>query len=367
MMKTNKACALPLPSKAVTTKFRSRLLTWYHNFGRHDLPWQVPNNPYYCWLSEIMLQQTQVQSVRAYFVRFIERFPTVEHLAKAPLDAVLSLWSGLGYYARARNLHAAAKQIMSVHKGQFPTELDALAELPGIGPSTAAAIRSQAFQLPAAILDGNVKRVLSRFAAVDAPINSTHGTKMLWSLADHLACPEYPGHYTQAIMDLGAMVCTRTKPDCAQCPVSHHCAAHQQGTTQNFPVKVKKKPIPETQTAFALYHCTQTDRVLLYRRIESGLWGGLWCLPEPSVLPQGQVFLQKKHRFTHFVLNYTASAVARKTESVPKGLDGTEFSWFPLPEALELGIPKPIRDILIAYRGYCVHQNGILSETKETC
>ncbi|PLX92426.1 MAG: A/G-specific adenine glycosylase [Desulfuromonas sp.] len=260
------------------------LLDWYGQAGR-DLPWRQTRDPYRIWLSEIMLQQTTVAAVIGYYQRFLENFPTVEHLAAAPQEAVIDLWAGLGYYARARNLHAAAQRVVEDFAGSFPAEIDELMSLPGVGRSTAGAISSLAFERRAPILDGNVRRILCRlFAWQDAP-RSSRAEKQLWLWADLLTPGQQVHDYTQAIMDLGATVCTPRSPDCESCPLSSFCQARRQGIEQELPLKPKRKKVP-VRTEAALLIC-RDGSYFVRRRQASGLLGGLWEFPTISV-PEGK-------------------------------------------------------------------------------
>ena len=245
--------------------FADQLLHWYDRHGRQNLPWHRGRNPYLVWVSEIMLQQTQVGTVIPYFERFIARFPDVQSLAEAPLDAVLEHWSGLGYYARARNLHKAALQIIADHGGEFPQDQEALQNLPGIGRSTAAAILAQAFEIPAAILDGNVKRVLARYYAIAGWPGRSDVLKRLWVAAEAHTPETRVQAYTQAIMDLGALVCTRRNPACERCPVVDGCAAFAADTQHLYPAPKPRKPLPERST-WALLIEDKQGRLLLERR-----------------------------------------------------------------------------------------------------
>ena len=295
------------------------LLAWFAQEGRHDLPWKSPPSPYRIWLSEIMLQQTQVQTVKPYFARFIEAFPTLEDLAAAPLDAVLSLWSGLGYYARARNLHRCAQTILHEHGGAFPADPAVLVTLPGIGPSTANAIAAQAFNVRAPILDGNVKRVLTRYFAIDGWPGSPAVTNALWALADQETPKAAPADYTQAIMDLGALLCRR-KADCARCPVQAGCESFRTGTVAERPAPRPRKDRP-LRRRFFLLAFNREGALFLKARPPEGLWGGLLSLPEFEGLDDLDAVLQAEglppgandwtrqapfeHGFTHFRLEIT--------------------------------------------------------------
>ncbi len=258
--------------------FSRDLLTWWDKHGRKDLPWQHPRTAYRVWVAEIMLQQTQVKTVTPYFERFVEYFPDLQALAAAPVDDVLALWSGLGYYARGRNLHKAAVICVQEYAGELPETPGLLATLPGIGPSTANAIFSQAHDTPAAVLDGNVKRVLARYFAVDGWPGKPGVQKQLSEKAEQLLPVKRGADYTQAIMDLGATLCTRSKPRCHQCPVAGSCKALQEDAVKNYPA-----PRPRIRTgrkSFQMLILTDAKgRVLLERRPPAGIWGGLWCLP----------------------------------------------------------------------------------------
>lgn len=281
-------------------------MAWFACHGRHDLPWQHPATPYRVWVSEVMLQQTQVVTVIPYFERFVLSFATVQDLANATVDEVLAHWSGLGYYARGRNLHKAAQLIMQQHSGVFPDKAEDLTALPGIGLSTAHAILSLAYQQPMAICDGNVRRVLARWSMLDCAIESAEGRGRLWQLAHLLQSHKMPGNYTQAIMDLGATICTRTKPSCFSCPVSRDCLAYQSG------IAVTKWPIRQQKPEKPVRVC---DMFILIRDdgfvwLESpvsqdGLWGGLYQLPQTCILSAQITLKQVKHVFTHFSLLIT--------------------------------------------------------------
>jgi len=262
------------------TQVASRLLEWYGREGR-ELPWRQSRDPYRIWLSEIILQQTTVAAVIGYYQRFLENFPTVEHLANAPQEAVIDLWAGLGYYARARNLHAAAKMIVEEFGGRFPQQVEELMQLPGVGRSTAGAIAALAYEQCAPILDGNVRRILCRLFALQQPPRSTAAEKQLWVWAEQLTPAERVHDYTQAIMDLGATVCAPRKPLCGQCPLQDLCQAHTLGLEQQLPLKQQSKPVPTRREAALLLECK--GRYLVRRRPASGLLGGLWEFPTISL------------------------------------------------------------------------------------
>ncbi|MEP5763901.1 MAG: A/G-specific adenine glycosylase [Halieaceae bacterium] len=260
-------------------QFQQQVLGWFDQHGRHDLPWQTDRSPYRVWLSEIMLQQTQVKTVIPYFERFVATFPSVQALAAAEEDAVLHLWTGLGYYARARNLLKCAQQVCTEFDGEFPASIDALTSLPGIGRSTAGAIRSIAFRQPAAILDGNVKRVLARYGAIAGWPGQTAVHKELWALAETLNPVQRNDDYSQALMDLGATLCTRSRPACERCPLQTACRANSSGSQADFPGRKPKKALPVKATTMLIISNPE-DEVFLARRPSQGIWGGLWSFPE---------------------------------------------------------------------------------------
>ena len=302
----------------MSNAFPDRLLAWYDQHGRKDLPWQHPRAPYGVWVSEIMLQQTQVTTVIGYFDRFMTRFPSVNDLAKAPQDEVLHLWTGLGYYARARNLHKAAQVIVTEHGGDLPDDLAALQTLPGIGRSTAGAILAQGFNTRAVILDGNVKRVLTRHGAVEGFPGKTAVAQTLWKLAEANTPVTRIADYTQAIMDLGATLCVRRSPNCDACPVSTDCAALQANRVSEFPFAKPKKVKPVKTARMYVVRGGDGD-VLLEQRPQEGIWGGLWNPPERAVDYADTSFLAEydlrvqevlqgtpfRHTFSHYHLDIT--------------------------------------------------------------
>lgn len=345
----------------MSDRFADRLLNWYDRHGRHDLPWHHDRNAYRVWVSEIMLQQTQVTTVIPYFQAFMERFPTVRELAEAPVDDVLSHWSGLGYYARARNLQKAAIAVMDNHGGDFPQDQDALEALPGIGRSTAAAIVAQAWDQRAPILDGNVKRVLARYHAISGWPGQTATLNALWQRAEEHTPDTRARDYTQAIMDLGALVCTRSRPDCKHCPVSDGCLAYANNEIQLYPGRKPKKEKPEKTTWMVILE-DHEGRILLERRPPSGIWGGLWSLPEldPAYgadelqqacerhfgLECGEPDLISgfRHTFSHYHLHIQP---ARLPVSARAGVqDAADQRWLHRSSALDLGLPAPIRTLL---------------------
>ena len=334
------------------------LLEWFARHGRHDLPWQQGVNAYRVWLSEIMLQQTQVATVIPYFERFTDRFADVEQLATAPLDEVLHLWSGLGYYARARNLHRTANLVVSDHDGQFPRDIDALLALPGIGRSTAGAILSLAYNDAHPILDGNVKRVLARYHGVDGWPGESRVAKELWSWAEKHTPTARVGAYTQAIMDLGATVCTRTQPRCNDCPLRSACVAFANETQSRFPGRKPRKTLPERCTRFVIARC-DTNRFLLSRRPPHGVWGGLWSFPEVGpdedlehwchahgLHANGPAIEQAvvRHTFTHFRLTITPLEIA--VEQAASVMDSDRWLWYNVDAPKEIGLATPVAALL---------------------
>jgi A/G-specific adenine glycosylase len=304
-------------SARIDAGFSGRLLAWYAAHGRKDLPWQSDPTAYRVWISEIMLQQTRVATVIPYYERFLARFPDVATLAAADLDTVLHHWSGLGYYARARHLHAAASMIMEVHKGKFPEDFAAVISLPGIGRSTAGAILSLASGQRHPILDGNVKRVLTRLHALEGWTGQAAVQTQLWKLAEQATPRQRVADYTQAIMDLGATVCTRAQPSCERCPLHGDCAARVSGTQGDYPTPRPRKRLPVRQTRMLILHNTDGE-VLLEQRPPTGIWGGLWsfpeCSPEHNVAEwcRGQLGLTAsvtaewpvfRHTFSHYHLD----------------------------------------------------------------
>jgi A/G-specific adenine glycosylase len=334
--------------------FAQRLLHWWDGHGRKDLPWQHPRTPYRVWVSEIMLQQTQVTTVIPYFERWMDSLPDVESLAAAPLDDVLSLWSGLGYYARARNLHRAAAQCVAQHGGELPAFAEELVRLPGIGLSTANAIVSQSTDRPAAVLDGNVRRVLARHAAIEGWTGRAAVQKVLWSEAEIRLPAERGADYTQAIMDLGAMVCTRSGPACGNCPVRSDCQALKRGIVDTLP---SPKPAAKVRDK-ALYMLIMQDdeqKVLLEKRPPTGIWGGLWCLPEGECiesieqrlgtrLKQLRTLPAFEHRLSHLRLSIRPVVVS--PASADKVKSTSETDWFSPSRQGSLGLPKPVAMLL---------------------
>jgi A/G-specific adenine glycosylase len=342
----------------VQEQFSLPLLNWFAVNGRKNLPWQLPRSPYRVWISEIMLQQTQVQTVIPYFERFMQRFPNIQDLAQAAEDDVLSLWSGLGYYSRARNLHHTAQIIESEYRGIFPQDLLLLKQLPGIGASTAAAILSQAFNLPTAILDGNVKRVLTRIFRVNGYPEQAFVKKNLWELADLCMPQEHCADYTQAIMDLGATCCTTKKPNCPNCPLHNNCLALKYEEQHLYPTRKIKKTVPIHQQQLLVLSNSQ-EQIYLEKRPPTGLWGGLWCLPslDQDNCPLDfiwneydltgetpQPLIAFKHRFSHFHLEINALSI--KTQSRGNKLTEAKGRWFAKKDLSTLGLAQPTSKIL---------------------
>ena len=337
--------------------FSRRLIDWQRQCGRHALPWQNTRDAYRIWLSEIMLQQTQVSTVIPYYERFLDRFPTLGDLARAPLESVLELWSGLGYYARARNLHRCAQVLVADFGGAFPQEPGRIAELPGIGRSTAAAIAVFAFGARAAILDGNVKRVLARCFGIDGFPGSASVEKTMWQLADSLLPESGVESYTQGLMDLGATVCLRGKYACGSCPMHEICIARREGRQAELPVARPRKTLPERATSLLLL--TDGRHVLLERRPPVGIWGGLLSLPEGDEANAAEFARRHgcrlletlplatlRHTFTHFRLDI--QAVCCRVEESGGVIAESGWQWLPLSEIESAALPTPIRRLIAA-------------------
>lgn len=340
--------------------FSERLLAWYDEYGRHDLPWQQPRSPYRVWLAEIMLQQTQVDTVIPYFQRFVRALPELPALAAAELDFVMALWSGLGYYNRAHNLHRCAQRCMLEHGQALPTDFASLSTLPGIGRSTAGAILAQAYGQRYPILDGNVRRVLCRWHGIDAWPGLHAVQVQLWTLAESLLPHRRLADYTQAQMDLGATVCTRSKPRCERCPLQGDCVAYARGMQARLPAaRTASSPRPERVTCMLLLRdCTH--RLLLQRRPPTGIWPCLWSLPEAAtpeaaellarrlaVLPAPLTALGEplRHSFTHFHLRITALAASGVQARQLIG-DNQDFAWIDSNVVGTLGLPAPVRRLI---------------------
>ena len=340
-------------------KFHECVLGWYVRHGRRDLPWQENPTPYRVWISEIMLQQTQVATVIPYYRRFMARFPDVDTLARASLDQVLHHWSGLGYYARARHLHAAAGTIRSHFDGTFPLEFDEVLALPGIGRSTAGAILSLACAQRHPILDGNVKRVLSRFHAVDGWAGHTRVQQALWALAEQHTPHARVDEYTQAMMDLGATVCTRTQPRCGECPLQMECVAASSGRQADFPAPRPRRKMPVGRTRMLLV-CNKRGEVLLEKRPPAGIWGGLWSFPEMTPDDPVDAWCHRtmgikvrnptqwpvvRHTFSHFHLDITP-VVVTAVDSNAKIMEADDRLWCSPVTRAERGFAAPVDKLL---------------------
>ncbi len=340
----------------------SRLIAWQQVHGRHDLPWQRTRDAYRIWLSEIMLQQTRVSTVVPYFVDFVARFPDVRALADATLDDVLAAWSGLGYYGRARNLHRCAIEVVGRFGGAFPSDPGLLESLPGIGRSTAAAIAAFACGTRAAILDANVRRVLSRHAGVLGDPSSAATTAELWRLAERELPHDGIEPYTQGLMDLGATVCLRTRPSCASCPIAADCVALREGLVEAIPSRRSRAPVP--RRACTMLVVRRADEVLLEKRATSGVWGGLWSLPEAARgLAEPAAEIERRfalratpvgtlpefdHAFTHFRLR--VQPLLLRCEGAAALADARSHRWLPLSQASQAPLPGPVKALLLRLR-----------------
>lgn len=356
------------------SQFSDKLLLWHAQHGRRGLPWQNEKDPYKVWISEIMLQQTQVSTVKDRYLQFVNTFPNVGDLAKASSDEVMGLWAGLGYYTRARNLHACAKVIHQQYQGKFPQDIMSLSQLPGIGRSTAAAIAAFCFQQKNSILDANVKRFIGRLYAVEDDLKKTAITEYLWKIAQDLL-PEDASNmpvYTQALMDFGATVCTPRKPQCSGCDFKKECLANQQDKVEHIPKRVKKASSKEVRSV--MLSIFVNNQVLLQLRPPSGIWGGLWSFPESSwdtnlviqdlqmqtleefhdlplsvlrkALPTAKLLASRKHVFTHRTLYFQIVILKVKHAF---DVDTTKFKWINLSEVQELGLPTPVKQFIQDY------------------
>lgn len=336
----------------------TQIVSWQKTHGRHDLPWQNTRDPYRVWLSEVMLQQTQVATVLDYYPRFLARFPTVRSLAAAPLDDVLGLWSGLGYYSRARNLHLCAVTVMDLHGGVFPKTAQQLQTLSGIGRSTAAAIASLCFGERVAILDGNVKRVLTRVLGFDADMASSANEKKLWNAASELLpandLQQTMPRYTQGVMDLGATVCTSKKPACILCPLALSCVARKQGQPEKYPVKTRKLK-RSSQSIWLLWAQTGDASVWLNKRPTPGVWAGLYCFPlfdsrealQAAVPARYHAALQDDPVFTHVLTHKDLYLHAVQVPLPRTAMPPSEGRWFAADDWPSLGLPAPVRKLLL--------------------
>lgn len=339
--------------------FAKRILKWFDQHGRKDLPWQRDTSPYRVWVSEIMLQQTQVRTVIPYFERFMAAFPDVQALAAAPEDEVLHLWTGLGYYARARNLHKAARQVANEAQGQFPDTLEGLSELPGVGRSTAGAILSIAFGQRASILDGNVKRVLARYHRVAGWPGQSAVHQQLWDIAEQHTPTKRCADYTQAMMDLGATLCTRSAPDCQRCPLNTDCKALAHGDQCDYPGKKPRKALPVKSTYFLIVR-SPGHEIWLEKRPSSGIWGGLWCFPEIDGtetarrhcldlwgIEPATVDIQTgfRHTFSHYHLDITPIIV--QLNAAPHAvMEAAGQLWYNLRQPPQIGLAAPVASLL---------------------
>ena len=351
------------------TSFTQAILKWYDAYGRKTLPWQQNKTAYSVWLSEIMLQQTQVATVIPYYQRFLERFPTVADPANAKQDEVLHLWTGLGYYARARNLHKAAQEVVQNHQGEFPLDIEQMNALPGIGRSTAAAILSSVHKQPHAILDGNVKRTLARCFAIEGWPGQKKVENQLWQIAEQHTPHIDVDKYNQAMMDMGAMVCTRSKPKCTLCPVSTLCTANKQGNVLDYPGKKPKKDKPIKQTRFVMLHYKDQsgDEVWLEQRPQTGIWGGLFCFPQTDHVEQEsdiehlleqrgikeadierqQTLITFRHTFSHYHLEITPILIELSKQS-NMVMEGNSGLWYNLSKPEAIGLAAPVKLLLEA-------------------
>jgi A/G-specific adenine glycosylase len=343
-----------------TASFSTRVLEWYDRCGRHDLPWQQQRTPYRVWIAEIMLQQTQVATVIPYYQRFLQAFPELNALASAPLDRVLEQWSGLGYYSRARNLHKAAGIIADEHGGEFPDEFEQLMALPGIGQSTAGAILAQALEQRHAILDGNVKRVLCRYHAVDGWPGKTTVQKQLWQFAEQHTPGKRIADYTQAMMDLGATLCRRSSPRCTQCPLQTDCKASTGNQVEKFPAPRPRKKLPVKAARLLILTDVASGSILLEKRPPTGIWGGLWSLPEAEVDEQIEQLCHQRwglkvlsnedcdpfrHTFSHYHFDITPCRVQVQQNTTYLKDEG-EIIWCQSEDAQQRALATPVARII---------------------
>ncbi len=339
--------------------FSQNVLRWFDQHGRKNLPWQRDHDAYKVWVSEIMLQQTRVETVIPYFETFMHHFPNVEVLAKSNVDEVLHYWTGLGYYARARNLHKAAQQICKIHEGKFPIEMDQVMDLPGIGRSTAAAVLALSFDQPHAILDGNVKRVLARYFAVEGWPGMRKVEQKLWQYAESLLPAKSHAKYTQAMMDLGATLCTRSNPKCNDCPIQNGCLAYAQQRQSEFPTPKPSKKIPQREVVVAIIQNNEDDSIWLEKRPPTGIWGGLYSFPEFENTEKYEDWLNKQikhsthecqtlpvisHTFSHFRLHMHPKLI--QICKKPNGVMEDDLGvWYKLTDQ-KIGLAAPVKKAL---------------------
>ena len=378
-----------LAQSTLNAPFAQAVLTWYDKFGRKHLPWQQNKTLYGVWLSEVMLQQTQVATVIPYFERFVKTFPNLTALADAPLDEVLHLWTGLGYYARARNLHKAAQVMRDQYCGKFPTEFEQVLALPGVGRSTAGAILSSCLNAPYAILDGNVKRVLSRYFAVNGWPGEKKTEDRLWQLTGEVTPNAQVADFNQAMMDLGAMVCTRSKPKCGLCPLQSNCRANAEQNWQVYPGKKTKKALPERESYFLLLE--KDGKVALEQRENAGLWGGLYCFPQfadkqellaylaSNGIQQYQEWAAFRHTFSHFHLDIYPIYARFDDQTNPEDVDRSDWKkvaekqnqyqsallsavkyWYDPQNPDPIGLATPVKNLLTQYVRNRYGKNGVL-------
>ena len=378
-----------LAQSTLNAPFAQAVLTWYDKFGRKHLPWQQNKTLYGVWLSEVMLQQTQVATVIPYFERFVKTFPNLTALADAPLDEVLHLWTGLGYYARARNLHKAAQVMRDQYCGKFPTEFEQVLALPGVGRSTAGAILSSCLNAPYAILDGNVKRVLSRYFAVNGWPGEKKTEDRLWQLTGEVTPNAQVADFNQAMMDLGAMVCTRSKPKCGLCPLQSNCRANAEQNWQVYPGKKPKKALPERESYFLLLE--KDGKVALEQRENAGLWGGLYCFPQfadkeellaylvSNGIQQYQEWTAFRHTFSHFHLDIYPIYARFDDQTNPEDVDRSDWKkvaekqnqyqsallsavkyWYDPQNPDPIGLATPVKNLLTQYVRNRYGKNGVL-------
>jgi A/G-specific adenine glycosylase len=331
--------------------FADAVIDWQKQHGRHDLPWQNTQDPYAIWVSEIMLQQTQVAAVIGYYAKFMQRFPNIHALASATQEEVLQSWSGLGYYSRARNFHNAAQKIVDEFAGEFPQNFDDILSLPGIGKSTAAAISTFALNAPQPILDGNVKRVFARHFNISGWPSAPKIEQAMWQIAERENPINEAIAYTQGLMDLGATLCTRTKPNCPVCPVNISCQAYANNLVSLLPTPKPRKTIPEKSTTMLVF--VNGDEVMLEKRPPVGIWGGLWSFPEVNdddvSLQNASPLTKLTHTFTHFKLHIQPQLV-RTSKKLQ--VNEPRTIWLSLDDAIGAAIPTPVRKILIALKSH---------------